>query len=117
MKQDRLPRLCGTPSIICWAAFARHTQISKDEDKRCVDRFDPIGLYCRMPFQLPVPMVAVDHLEQHARKVITASELQAWATNLLAEYPTYSASQDYQMRTNYPVKLRPLRSSIGPLVS
>jgi len=41
-----------------------------------------------------------DHLEKRARNVITASELQAWATNQLVTYPTYSASQVYEMRTN-----------------
>jgi hypothetical protein len=58
-----------------------------------------------------------DRLEQHARKMITASELQAWATNLLAKYPAYSALQRYEMRTNYPPQLRSLCPSIGPLVS
>lgn len=58
-----------------------------------------------------------DHLEERANKVITASELHTWATNLLAKYPTYSDSQRYEMRTDYPTQLRPLCPSIGPLVS
>lgn len=57
-----------------------------------------------------------DHLEQNARKVITAAELQTWATNLLAECGTYSTTQLYQLRTNYPAKLRHLAPG-GPDVS
>jgi hypothetical protein len=57
-----------------------------------------------------------DHLEEHASRVITASELETWATNLLAKYPTYSVSQIYQMRTDYPAQLRSLCPVIGPTV-
>ena len=55
-----------------------------------------------------------DHLEQNARKVITAAELQAWATNVLANYQTYSPAQIRQLRTNYPAKLRRLVSGLDP---
>ena len=34
-----------------------------------------------------------DHLEQNARKVITGSELQAWAVQILAQYPTPTNGQ------------------------
>jgi len=47
-----------------------------------------------------------DHLEDRARRAITAAELQAWATNVLAQVPSYSSSQVHQLRTNYPSKLR-----------
>ena len=57
-----------------------------------------------------------DHLEQNAKKVITASELQTWASKVLAEYPAYSASQLYQLRTNYPAQLRRLAPGLGPVV-
>jgi hypothetical protein len=33
------------------------------------------------------PVWQLDHLEQNARKVITAVELQAWATKVLVDYP------------------------------
>jgi hypothetical protein len=33
------------------------------------------------------PVWQFDHLEQHAKRVITGDELQTWATNLLARYP------------------------------
>ena len=46
-----------------------------------------------------------DHLEERARQAITAEELQAWATNILAQYPSYSASQLHDLQTNFPPKL------------
>src|SRR5947199_8967447 len=58
-----------------------------------------------------------EHLEQNARKVINASELQAWALRILAAYPSYSGTQFYQLRTNYPQQLRNLAPGLGPMVS
>jgi hypothetical protein len=46
-----------------------------------------------------------DHLEDRAKQVITAEELQAWATNILAQFPSYSSSQIHQLETNFPPKL------------
>ena len=54
-----------------------------------------------------------DHLEERARRVITAGELQAWATNVLAQVPSYSPSQFYQLHTNYPAKLRSVCPGAG----
>jgi hypothetical protein len=47
-----------------------------------------------------------DHIEDRARRAITAAELQTWATNVLAQAPSYSPSEFHQLRTNYPAKLR-----------
>jgi hypothetical protein len=49
-----------------------------------------------------------DHLEQSARKRITAAELQNWATNIIATYPGLTPLQAYQVRTNFPPKLESL---------
>jgi hypothetical protein len=53
------------------------------------------------------------HLEERAKRVMTAAELQAWANNVLAEFPTYSPAQVRQLRTNFPAKLSPLCRGIG----
>src|SRR4051812_35963895 len=58
-----------------------------------------------------------DHLEQTARKAITASELQAWATKVIEESRNYSVQQHNQLRTNYPPKLRGLAAGLEPDVS
>jgi hypothetical protein len=60
------------------------------------------------------PWRQFDRLEQNAKNVITASELQIWATKVLAEYSTYSPSQLYHLRTNYPTRLRILAPGLGP---
>src|SRR6266550_161452 len=48
------------------------------------------------------------HLEQSAHRMVTAAELQTWATNLLVGFPTYSTAKLNQIKTNYPPKLAPL---------
>jgi hypothetical protein len=53
------------------------------------------------------------HLEQTASQMITAAELQRWATNLLAEFPTYSPAKFSQLKTNYPPKLAALCRSVN----
>lgn len=66
------------------------------------------------------PVRQFDHLEENARKVITASELQTWATNLLASYP---ATNDWfilrpaQLGTNFPAQLLGLAPRLGPCVA
>jgi hypothetical protein len=55
-------------------------------------------------------------LERNARKVITASELQAWATNLLAQYPTHTTLSLSELGTNFPQQLRYLAPKLGPTV-
>jgi hypothetical protein len=58
---------------------------------------------------------AFTHLEQNARKVTTAAELQRWATNIIA------ADQRILNRSNlgplFPIKLFDLCPQVGPLVS
>jgi hypothetical protein len=48
-----------------------------------------------------------DHLERSARKTITASELQTWAINLLAKYPSNTTTSVWpsELGTNFPNKL------------
>jgi hypothetical protein len=56
-----------------------------------------------------------DHLEQNARKVITGSELQTWATNLLARYPMETNLSISALGTNFPQRLRGIASPrLGP---
>src|SRR5438105_1889599 len=49
-----------------------------------------------------------DHLERHAKKVITGSELQTWATNLLAHPPPNGWTYGHRLGTNFPKQLLPL---------
>lgn len=62
------------------------------------------------------PVWQFDHLEGNARKVITGAELQAWATNLLAQYPTHSTLKPSELGTNFPVQLQHLAPKLGPMV-
>lgn len=56
-----------------------------------------------------------DHLERNAEKVITAAELQAWATNVLAQYPATNRVGIPELGTNIPKALLGLTSHhIGP---
>jgi hypothetical protein len=52
-----------------------------------------------------------DKLERNAAKVITAAELQAWATNLLAHPPATTTPRVADLGTNFPQKLRGLYRS------
>jgi hypothetical protein len=54
-------------------------------------------------------------LEQNARKVITAPELQSWALKLISEYPSYPSVR--MIRTNYPPQLRGLVPGLQPDVN
>jgi hypothetical protein len=62
------------------------------------------------------PVWQFDHLEQSARRVITATELQTWATNLLARYPTNTDLRVSELGTNFPQRLRDLAPKLGPSV-
>jgi len=65
------------------------------------------------------PVWQFDHLEQNARKVITAAELQQWATNFLAQYPP-DGTNVVGFRTggtNFPPQLRGLAPKLGPFIS
>lgn len=46
---------------------------------------------------------AYEQLEESAKKLVTAAELQKWATNVLAH------PEDYTLQTNYPSGLRRIR--------
>jgi hypothetical protein len=60
------------------------------------------------------PVWQFDHLEQNAKKAITGAELQAWATNLLAQYPSNTTLRASGLGTNFPQRLRSLAPEIGP---
>jgi len=62
------------------------------------------------------PIWQFDHLEKNARRVITASELQTWATNLLAQYHTniHLSFTLSELGTNFPQQLRGLAPELGP---
>lgn len=62
------------------------------------------------------PVWQFDHLEQNARKVITAAELQVWATKVLVDYPTATSFWASAMGTNFPRQLRDLAPRLGPRV-
>jgi len=64
-----------------------------------------------------------DHLEDSVKAVITASELQAWATNLLAKYPTDASITNAtvispaKLGTNFPAQLLGISPVLGPGVT
>ena len=62
------------------------------------------------------PVWQFDHLEQNARKAITASELQVWATNLLAHYTNETSVELSELGANFPSQLRGLAPKLGPHV-
>jgi len=62
------------------------------------------------------PVWQFDHLEQNARKAITASEVQVWATNLLAYYTNETSVKLSELGTNFPPQLRGLAPKLGPHV-
>ena len=62
------------------------------------------------------PVWQFNHLEQNARKVVTASELQTWATNLLSRNPTGTNLVPSNWGSDFPAKLNGLCPKIGPSV-
>lgn len=62
------------------------------------------------------PVWQFDRLERNAQKVITGSELQSWATNLLAHYPTNTSMPASALGTNFPQQLLGLAPKLGPHV-
>lgn len=62
------------------------------------------------------PVWQFDHLEQNARKVITGPQLQAWASNLLAQYPMETNFSASELGTDFPQQLRGLAPRVGPSV-
>lgn len=57
-----------------------------------------------------------DGLEANARKVVTAAELQSWATNLLAIDP-YGTNLEHSWGEDFPKALLRLAPRTGPLVA
>ena len=62
------------------------------------------------------PVWQFGHLEQNAKKVITGDELQAWATHLLAQYPSNTTLIASALGTNFPQRLLSLAPDLGPSV-
>ncbi|HEX4342216.1 MAG TPA: hypothetical protein VH255_02435 [Verrucomicrobiae bacterium] len=57
------------------------------------------------------------HLEENARAVVTASELQTWATNLLVRHPEEGHVRSSELGADFPKQLRSLASKVvGPIV-
>jgi hypothetical protein len=57
------------------------------------------------------------HIEQKARRVVTATELQAWATHLVADYPPDNYPTRASMRSNLPpAQLHVAPGILGPFV-
>src|SRR5262249_43141885 len=62
------------------------------------------------------PFWQYDHIESRARKVITGSQLQAWAVQLLTRYSTNSMLKISELGTNFPQQLRGVAPRVGPLI-
>jgi hypothetical protein len=60
------------------------------------------------------PVWQYDHLEKNASKVITGTELQDWATNLLAHYTNETDVSLSELGTNFPRQLGQLAPKLGP---
>lgn len=60
------------------------------------------------------PVWQFDHLERNAKKVVTASELQSWATNLLARDPTSTNLAPSDWGSDFPKQLLKLAPRLGP---
>jgi hypothetical protein len=63
------------------------------------------------------PLWQYAHLERNARNVVTGSELQAWATNLLARDPEGTNLIKSNWGSDYPKQLDRLLPKNGPSVS
>ena len=61
-----------------------------------------VAFWHMLPFRV---FWAFDRIEQRSKKVITAAELQAWATNLLAQYTTNAQPKVSELGTNFPPQL------------
>ncbi len=68
-----------------------------------------VAIICMAAMFLPSCRVfwQFDHLEKNAKKIITPAELQTWATNLLAQYPSNATASVWpsELGTNFPKKL------------
>jgi hypothetical protein len=56
------------------------------------------------------------HIEEDAKKVITGTELQTWATNLLMQYPTNVWLSPKDLGTNFPKRMQKLITEVGPTI-
>ena len=63
------------------------------------------------------PVWQYDHLEQRARKVVTAPELQSWAINLLARHPAPNTGlKRSELGADFPRQLLDLAPRLGPYI-
>jgi hypothetical protein len=62
------------------------------------------------------PVWQFNHLEQNARKVVTASELQSWATSLLARNPSGTNLVPSYLGSDFPKQLLNLAPNLGPSI-
>lgn len=63
------------------------------------------------------PLIQLANLEQNTKKVITASELQQWATNLIATYPPDQRFTRSELLATLPPQLKKLAPKMGPHVN
>ena len=61
-----------------------------------------VALWCVLPFRL---FWSFYHIEQHAKKRITGTELQQWAVKVLAQHPVSSNGYNIVRRSELPVPL------------
>ena len=72
-----------------------------------------LGLIGTWVFYSYMPIWQFDHLEANARNVVTASELQSWATNLLTVNPEGTNLVQSNWGTNFPRQLFRLCPKVG----
>ena len=108
---------------LTWFGFARHDrkQGRKPEQIKTWRAVVSVGLVVALAgglvwYPFFRPLIQFDHLEQNARKVITAAELQNWATNLMAKYPEVSNVTYAELGTNVLPQLKGLAPKMGPRV-
>ena len=69
----------------------------------------PIGLLTALYFIFIWPterlFSSFDNLERNAKRAVTGTQLQAWATGLLATAPTNTAPRVSELGTNFPAQL------------
>jgi hypothetical protein len=62
------------------------------------------------------PVWQFDHFEKNARRAVTGTELQVWATNLLARHPEYGGVRRSEFGADFPKQLDRLAPKLGPMV-
>lgn len=64
-----------------------------------------VVLYFTVVWPIQKLFWSFDHLERNAKQVITAAQLQTWATGLLANAPTNTTLKIKDLGTNFPAQL------------